>query len=85
MAQEQHGRPGGLFGGTTIETSNELMNRSGGSVGSNLSGQGFGATNGNLTGQTFGTPMGSGIFVLLAAGVGYATIKSMKKQNGKEK
>ena len=51
-----------------------------------ITGQGFGATNGNITGQTFGdgAPMGSGLFVLLASGAGYAILKSRKKQNRKE-
>lgn len=62
-------------------SANGLMNRSGSTVGGNFTGQGFGATNGNITGQTFGTtPLGSGLFVLLAAGAGYATFKSKKTQ-----
>ena len=64
---------------------NGLMGRSEGAVGGYFTGQGFGVTNGNITGQTFGTPLGSGLFVMLAAGAGYVTIKSRKKQNGKEK
>lgn len=83
-AQEQNGRAGGLFGGSAPTTSNSLMDRSSGTVGGNFTGQGFGATNGNITGQTFGTPLGGGLFVLLAAGASYATLKSKKKQNGKE-
>ena len=51
-----------------------------GATNGSLTGQGFGVTNSNITGQTFGTPLGSGLFVMLAAGVGYATIKSKKKQ-----
>lgn len=80
-AQEQQGgRHGGLFGENTPSTSNGLMNRSESTVGGNFTSQGFGATNGNITGQTFGAPLGSGLFVLLAAGAGYATIKSKKTQ-----
>ena len=80
-AQDQQGsRPGGLFGENTTSTSNGLMNRSASTVGGNFTGQGFGATNGNITGQTFGAPLGGGLFVLLAAGVGYATMKSKKTQ-----
>ena len=75
----------------TVST-NGLMNRSESTVGGcftsqgfgatngNLTGQGFGVTNGNITGQTFGTPLGSGLFVLLAMGASYATFKSKKKQ-----
>ena len=89
-AQEQKGgRYGGLFGENAPEASNGLMNRSESTVGGNFTGQGFGATNGNITGQTFGAPLGSGLFVLLAAGAGYATMKSKKtqkqNQNRKEK
>jgi hypothetical protein len=60
-----------------------LMRREGSTVGGDINAQGFGATNGNITGQTFGddAPLGSGLFVLLAAGAGYSTMKSRKKQN----
>lgn len=64
---------------------NSLMNKSESTVGGNLIGQSFGSTGAEITGQTFGTPLGSGLFVMLAAGAGYVTIKSRKKQNGKEK
>ena len=58
-----------------------LMGRDESTAGGYFTGQGFGATNGNITGQTFGTtPLGSGLFVLLAAGAGYATFKSKKTQ-----
>ena len=81
FAQEQQGgRHGGLFGENTPSTSNGLMNRSESTVGGNFTSQGFGATNGNITGQTFGAPLGGGLFVLLAAGAGYATMKSKKTQ-----
>jgi len=64
-----------------------VMGRGTGTVGVELTGQGFGATNGDITGQTFGenTPLGSGLFVLLAAGAGYASMKSRKKQNKQNK
>ena len=79
--EQQSGRHGGLFGENTPSTSNGLMNRSESTVGGNFTGQGFGATNGNITGQTFGTtPLGSGLLVLLAAGAGYAAMKSKKTQ-----
>ena len=80
-AQEQNGRPGGLFGTSIPMASNGLMDRSEVSAGGYFTGQGFGATNSNITGQTFGAPLGSGLFVMLAVGAGYATFKSRKKQN----
>lgn len=64
---------------------NGLMGRSEGAVGGYFTGQGFGATNGNITGQTFGAPLGSGLFFLLTAGIGYSALKSKKNQNRKEK
>lgn len=79
---------------------NGLMGRSEGAVGGyftgqgfgatsgDLTGQGFGVTNGNITGQTFGAPLGSGLFFLLTAGIGYSALKSKKtkqNQNRKEK
>ena len=77
---------GGLFQlGTKPETEGNsgLMDRGEVTAGGALTGQGFGGTNGDITGQTFGddAPLGSGLFVLLAAGAGYATMKSRKKQN----
>ena len=85
-AQEQNGRPGGLFGENNASTSNGLMGRSGGTAGGYFTGQGFGATGAELTGQTFGeeAPLGSGLFVMLAAGAGYATLKSRKKQQNRK-
>ena len=58
-----------------------LMRREGSTVGGDINAQGFGETSGEITGQTFGAPLGSGLFVMLAAGAGYATMKSKKKQN----
>ena len=34
----------------------------------------------NVTNQTFGAPLGSGLFTLLLASVGYAAINKQKKQ-----
>ena len=84
-AQEQNGRLGGLFGEAVPTESDGMMRRNEGSAGGYFTGQGFGATSGNITGQTFGAPLSSGLLVMLAAGAGYATIKSRKKQNRKEK
>ena len=72
---QQSNNSGGVMGRGTV------------AVGVDLTGQGFGATNGDITGQTFGenTPLGSGLFVLLAAGAGYASMKSRKKQNKQTK
>ena len=84
-AQELNGRPGGLFGENSPSASNGLMDRSSGTAGGYFSGQGFGATGAELTGQTFGAPLGSGLFVMLAAGAGYATLKSKKKQHQNRK
>ena len=78
--EQQSGRHGGLFGENIPSISSGLMNRSESTVGGNFTSQGFGATNGNITGQTFGAPLGGGLFVLLAAGAGYATMKSKKTQ-----
>ena len=85
-AQEQNGRPGGLFGENNAKASKGLMGRSGGTAGGYFTGQGFGATGAELTGQTFGenAPLGSGLFVMLAAGAGYATLKSRKKQQNRK-
>ncbi len=53
--------------------------------GSNLTNNAFGnyIEGSNLTNQTFGAPIGSGLFVMLMAGVGYAALKTNKKTNKK--
>lgn len=79
-AQEHNSRPGGLFGGSSSSYSNGLMEKSRNSLYGDVNGQSFGENNGNITGQTFGAPLGSGLFVLLAAGAGYSVLKR-KKQN----
>jgi hypothetical protein len=72
---QQSNNSGGVMGRGTV------------TVGVDRTGQGSGATYGDITGQTFGenTPLGSGLFVLLAAGAGYASMKSRKKQNKQNK
>lgn len=87
MPAQSQERPGGLFGSASDTPSNGMLNRGRGVVGSNLYGQGFGATNCDITGQTFGdnAPLGGGLFVLLAAGAGYATIKSRKQNKNRKK
>ena len=75
------GRSEGAFGGY-------FTGQGFGATNGNLTGQGFGVTNGNITGQTFGAPLGSGLFFLLTAGIGYSALKSKKtkqNQNRKEK
>ena len=87
LPAQELGRPGGLFGESSSSTSNGMLDRGRGSALGDLTGQGFGETNGDITGQTFGSdaPLGSGLFVLLAAGACYASIKSRKKQNKQNK
>lgn len=84
-AQEQNGRPGGLFGGNAQNSSHGLMDRSECTVGGYFTGQGFGATGAEITGQTFGAPLGDGLFFLIAAGAYYATCKSKKNKTERKK
>ena len=84
-AEDQHSKPGGLFGGSSHSSPNGLLEGNRSIVGSNLDGQTFGTINGNITGQTFGAPLDSGLFVLLVAGACYATMKSRKKQTQNKK
>ena len=81
-AQEQ-GSHGGLFGDYYLNSSSGIFGRGSSTLEGDLDGQSFGETNGDITGQTFGddAPMGSGLFIMLAAGAGYATLKTKKKQN----
>lgn len=53
--------------------------------GSSLTNNAFGnyVEGSNLTNQTFGVPIGSGLFVMLMAGAGYAALKTNKKTNKK--
>ena len=80
FAQDQKGRPGGLFGlGGDVEHYN-LFGRDGSLFSWEIAEEDFGANEGDINVEDFGTPLGSGILVLLTAGAGYATLKS-KKQN----
>ena len=74
-------RHGGLFGDGYYYGIDGLMNQGSGATGGDLTNQGFGAASGGITNQTFGeAPAGSGLFILLAAGAGYACLKRSKKQ-----
>ena len=64
-------------------TQGGLINQGFGATDGNVTNQGFGATHGGITNQTFGTPLGSGLFVLLAAGAGYATLKTKKRKSNR--
>ena len=93
----QHDGSHGLFGrggnrdGTGISsgvmnqgfgaTQGGLLNQGFGATDGNVTNQTFGGTQGGVTNQTFGTPLGSGLFVLLAAGAGYATLKTKKRKS----
>lgn len=66
-----------------FENGGESMFNRSESVSGNISNQGFGGTESGITNQTFGeTPLGGGLFILLAAGAGYAAMKG-KKRNKK--
>lgn len=73
---------GGLFQRGEESGQNVGFLRNGGEAIS-LTNQTFGnPTDGvNVTNQTFGAPLGSGLFTLLLASVGYATINKSKKEN----
>ena len=78
---------GGVFqrGEESVEFQNGsaaiLTNQGFGITQGNLTNQGFGGANGGITNQTFGAPIGNGLFVLLAAGAGYATLKTKKRKS----
>lgn len=75
----------GLFGRggnrDDIGVSGGVMNQGFGGTQGQMTNQTFGGTQGGVTNQTFGTPLGSGLFVLLAAGAGYATLKTKKRKS----
>ncbi len=80
---------GGLFQrGEETSSQNAGFFRNGGEAIS-LTNQTFGnPTEGvNVTNQTFGeeTPLGGGLFTLLLAGVGYAAMKSNKRNNKRKR
>ena len=64
-------------------TSGGLFNQGFGFTQDCLDNQGFGSTQGGITNQTFEeeTPLGSGFFILLASGAGYATLKTKKRKS----
>jgi len=71
-------RDGGLSGG--------VFNQGFGGTEGSLFNQGFGGIESGITNQGFGeTPVGSGLFVLLAAGAGYVAFKTKTKKTKKVK
>ena len=74
-------RGNGLFSGNS---QNEGLMQRGGNLtdGSTVDNEAFGAAGSLLFNEPFGVPLGGGIGILLAAGMGYAFIQSKKnKQN----
>lgn len=45
-----------------------------------LTNQTFGSNGYNLTNQTFGAPLGSGLLIMVMAGMGYAIVKKQEKE-----
>ena len=87
------GRPGGLFGSQNAPTEKNggsmLMRdgtTSGSGFGFNIGVEQFGGENGggqggfNIGTEQFGAPLGSGLFIMAAAGAAYAFSKKRKKQ-----
>ena len=74
-------RPNGLF--QENSQNDGLMQRGGNRTdGSTLGNEAFGAAGSQINNEPFGAPLGGGIGILLAAGMGYAFIQSKKnKQN----
>ena len=57
-----------------------LTNQTFGNSGYSLTNQTFGSNGYNLTNQTFGAPLGSGLLIMVMAGVGYAIVKKNEKE-----
>ena len=77
------GISGGVMNQGFGATQSGLLNQGFGATDGNVTNQTFGGTQGGVTNQTFGTPLGSGLFVLLAAGAGYATLKTKKRKSNR--
>lgn len=52
-----------------------------GTSSANIGIENFGATEVNINAEDFGVPVGNGVFVLLATGIGYATLKKKNTNN----
>ena len=84
------GRPGGLFGSQNAPTEKKggsMLMRDGSTSGFNIGVEQFGGENGggeggfNIGTEQFGdAPLGSGLFIMAAAGAAYAFSKKRKKQ-----
>ena len=77
----------GLFGRggnrDDIGVSGSVVNQGFGATDGNVTNQTFGGTQGGVTNQTFGAPLGSGLFILLATGAGYALLKTKKRKSNR--
>lgn len=74
---------GGLFGRGDSQEEKEVMLRGNDRDGVfNVGNEPFGAAGSHIGNEPFGAPIGGGIALLVAAGIGYAAFKSKKdKQN----
>ena len=83
------GRPGGLFGSQNAPTEKNggsMLMRDGSTSGFNIGVEQFGGENGggqggfNIGTEQFGAPLGSGLFIMAAAGAAYAFSKKRKNK-----
>ena len=81
--RDDTGISGGVMNQGFGANSSNFTNQSFGFTQGDLTNQGFGGTDGGITNQTFGTPLGSGLFILLVAGAGYATLKTKKRKSNR--
>jgi len=73
---------GGLLNQGFGATGSIISNQGFGGVGGDVTNQGFGGSTGIISNQTFGeAPVGNGLFLMLAAGMGYACLKRKQKGN----
>jgi len=68
---------------TLSVTNQNFGNSTNGDVTNQLFGNSIGAD--DITNQTFGAPLGGGMLIMLAAGAGYATIKTRKRNKKNNK
>ena len=61
-------------------TEGSLANQTFGNSSYSLTNQTFGSNGYILTNQTFGAPLGSGLLIMVMAGVGYAFAKKQEKE-----
>ena len=74
-------KPGGLLGYNGDAENHSFFDKGRSLFSGAIDEEDFGANEGDINVEDFGTPVGNGVLILLATGIGYATMKKKESNN----